>query len=421
MSKGASGRHRHASGGGAEENGAMLNGEEEDEQERERGQEEGGGGATRPPRARLGRTNVVGWSNMSHELKKELKGHTNHGFPMALLEAKRHVHGGTVKIPVVTYGEDKDVKFFFGRPTDWPLGLAGKVLRREARVDVMTLSVADDFGIAPKSHPHHHHQHQHQHHHPATNRMGGGPKGDSSKDSAPFADDAGSGSGRPCFIGVATASLQGGCSYQEDRFVSFKELSEVPNVKVPPGISFFGVYDGHGGHKVAEYLMEHLHLNFGAELRRPRASISSALRASFKRTDKELLEMWCSMSPEERRESGHAEDYCSGAAAVVVVMHERNVVIAHVGDCRVALCTKGECVDLTVDHTYANCSERTRVSDLGGMWEAERLDGTLAVSRAFGDFEARKGDEDGKPLGLVSDPEMREMSLGPDVEFLLVR
>lgn len=344
----------------------------------------------------------MGWSSMPHDLKMELKGRRNHSFPMAFLEAKRHVHDGMVRIPYVTDSSDDPKQqtrsFWFGRPNNWPEGLAGRVLRNEARVDVMTLSVSDDNGSGGLQ--------------LRQLRSSGAPG------ASPFrgVDD----SSRPCFIGVATKSLQGGCSYQEDRFVSFQELTDVPDLKIAPGLSFFGVYDGHGGHKVAEYLSENLHKNFAAELRRPWASVASALRASFKRTDKELLDHWRGMTKEERKETGHGDDFSSGAAAVVVVMQGQDLVIAHVGDCRVALCSEGKCTDLTVDHTYHNCAERTRVSDMGGLWEAERLDGTLAVSRAFGDFEDNTDEEDNKPRGLISDPDMREVTLGPSDEFMLV-
>ena len=49
---------------------------------------------------------------------------------------------------------------------------------------------------------------------------------------------------------------------QEDRFMCKELLEDISY------ISFFGVYDGHGGAEAADYLCQHLHVNFADALRR---------------------------------------------------------------------------------------------------------------------------------------------------------
>ncbi len=51
-----------------------------------------------------------------------------------------------------------------------------------------------------------------------------------------------------------------------------------------PTLSFFGVYDGHGGNQTAEFLVEHLHANFARELKklsRSRLALARCLQQSL--------------------------------------------------------------------------------------------------------------------------------------------
>jgi serine/threonine protein phosphatase PrpC len=122
-------------------------------------------------------------------------------------------------------------------------------------------------------------------------------------------------------------------------------------------VSFFGVYDGHGGAEAADYLCKHLHVNFAEALRRCilsprhhvfyklqmccvvpasrlasschspvlpacsgrrpyRGRLAQALRTAFRRTDEALLTI-C-RSEEAAANDGREES--SGAAAAVVVL-----------------------------------------------------------------------------------------------------
>lgn len=54
--------------------------------------------------------------------------------------------------------------------------------------------------------------------------------------------------------------------------------------------------------------------------------------------------------------------------------------------------------------------------DAGGSVSADRVSGSLAVSRAFGDIDS----EGRKPVGLSADPELHAFELGADFEFIMV-
>ncbi|EKX35795.1 hypothetical protein GUITHDRAFT_40342, partial [Guillardia theta CCMP2712] len=178
---------------------------------------------------------------------------------------------------------------------------------------------------------------------------------------------------------------------------------------------FFAVFDGHGGEGTVDFVQDHLPKNFAKELRkclnrklRGRFStcLATALKQAFKLTDNQSVQgtKTCMDS--------------SGAAAVAAVLCGRELVIAHVGDCRAVMSDKqGKSKLLTKDHTYYNIEERERVESIGGSWEHSRLNSILGVSRAFGDFcfQTRA-----KVAGLSAEPEIFQTSITDEHELLLL-
>ncbi|CAJ1400430.1 unnamed protein product [Effrenium voratum] len=70
---------------------------------------------------------------------------------------------------------------------------------------------------------------------------------------------------------------------------------------------------------------------------------------------------------------------------------ERVLYTGHVGDARAVLCRKGLAVRLTgvSDHKATDVEEARRVVEAGGTIYHERVNGMLAISRAFGDFQLK--------------------------------
>jgi serine/threonine protein phosphatase PrpC len=103
------------------------------------------------------------------------------------------------------------------------------------------------------------------------------------------------------------------------------------------GTGYFGIYDGHGGRNVAEFIRLHLHVNVEKELRiKGDRSTEECLKSAFLITDME-----CSMTGEQ----------ASGSTAAVVVVRKqgakRYAYSANCGDARAVLCHAGIAVRLS--------------------------------------------------------------------------
>lgn len=92
--------------------------------------------------------------------------------------------------------------------------------------------------------------------------------------------------------------------------------------------------------------------------------------------------------------------------------------VANAGDCRAVLCRKGEAIDMSQDHRPVYQAERSRVEELGGFIDDGYLNGVLSVSRALGDWDMKF--PRGSPSPLIAEPELRQMVLTEDDEFLII-
>ncbi|KAI3460721.1 hypothetical protein Pfo_017384 [Paulownia fortunei] len=167
--------------------------------------------------------------------------------------------------------------------------------------------------------------------------------------------------------------------------------------------AFFVVIDGHGGHAAADFVAENLGKNIVNELEgvgKAVNHIEAALRGGYLATDKQFL----------------AQDVNGGACAAGVLLKDGEVHAANVGDCKVVLSRKGEAIPLTNDHRLSREDERARIENSGGFLHCQngiwRVNGTLAVSRAFGDFHLKDW--------IISEPEIVNLPLTSDCQFLIL-
>lgn len=110
-----------------------------------------------------------------------------------------------------------------------------------------------------------------------------------------------------------------------------------------------------------------------------------------------------------------------GACATTALVKGGQLYVAHLGDCRAVLSRGGgaAAAALTADHTCASADERARVERSGGyvtrsgsgVW---RVQGSLAVSRAFGDAGLKRW--------VVAEPAVTRVPLNAAAgcEFLVV-
>ncbi|MCO5551224.1 hypothetical protein L7F22_004723 [Adiantum nelumboides] len=167
-------------------------------------------------------------------------------------------------------------------------------------------------------------------------------------------------------------------------------------------LGLFAIFDGHLGHSVAIYLQHHLfdniikHPGFWSEPR-------EALMEAYAETDKAIIS--------KAKELGRG----GSTAVTAIVVDGHKLLIANVGDSRAVLCRAGVASQLSVDHEPS--TEQSVIEDMGGFvsnipGDVPRLDGQLAVSRAFGDKSLK--------MHVRSDPDIHLEDIDEATEFLIL-
>lgn len=223
----------------------------------------------------------------------------------------------------------------------------------------------------------------------------------------------------------------------EDRF----DVKVTDPSKAGPGdiFAFAGVYDGHGGSAVAEWLQSNLSGVISPQWggSSPEADITEA----YLQADSKLLVAKGFMGMGER---GIGGSKCGATAANVLLFKgpdgSTQLLTSNVGDARILLIRNGEAVCLTEEHVPDKESERLRIEAqnpnpklpmvryVGGTW---RVGGLLALSRAFGDsylkgslqFEGISMDRSNSyssGFGVVSTPYTTLTTLTPQDSFLIL-
>lgn len=176
-----------------------------------------------------------------------------------------------------------------------------------------------------------------------------------------------------------------------------------------PKLSFFGVFDGHGGEKVALFAGENIHQIVKKQDAFKAGNYEQALKDGFLATDRAILN------------DPKYEDEVSGCTACVGLITEDKIFIANAGDSRSVLGVKGRAKPLSVDHKPQNEGEKARIQAAGGFVDFGRVNGNLALSRAIGDFEFKKGADLAPEQQIVTAyPDVMIHDLCDDDEFLVL-
>lgn len=167
-------------------------------------------------------------------------------------------------------------------------------------------------------------------------------------------------------------------------------------------IGLFGVFDGHGGARAAEYVKQNLFSNL---IKHPKfiSDTKSAIADAYSHTDSEFLK------------SDNSQNRDAGSTASTAILVGDRLLVANVGDSRAVICRGGEAIAVSRDHKPDQSDERQRIEDAGGfvMWAGTwRVGGVLAVSRAFGDKLLKQY--------VVADPEIQEEKVDSSLEFLIL-
>ncbi|KAI5393637.1 putative protein phosphatase 2C 59 [Lathyrus oleraceus] len=179
-------------------------------------------------------------------------------------------------------------------------------------------------------------------------------------------------------------------------------------------VGLFGVFDGHGGARAAEYVKQNLFSNL---ISHPKfiSDTKSAIADAYTHTDSEFL----------KSENNQNRD--AGSTASTAILVGDRLLVANVGDSRAVICRGGNAIAVSRDHKPDQTDERQRIEDAGGfvMWAGNiihrlnqslpgtwRVGGVLAVSRAFGDRLLKQY--------VVADPEIQEEKVDSSLEFLIL-
>lgn len=257
--------------------------------------------------------------------------------------------------------------------------------------------------------------------------------------------------------------------YNEDR------VSIILNIVKPehrqhenwPKCSFFGVYDGHGGHVCAEFLRDNLHHFVVREDTFP-WNPTEALARGFQKAEEKFMREIC-LAPGEPPQLIER----SGSCAIVVLIVGEMCYVANVGDSRAVLSSNGgkEVAPLSQDHKPSDVDEYHRIIAAGGqvyqtttatsstaaggpkdtisprggsthgpakhhtaatevvgteemtdyiVGPIRVLPGRLSVSRTFGDPEAKYEFRGGNPNVVVCKPDIKSFKIGKDHDFIIL-
>ncbi|KAM0860156.1 hypothetical protein ACQ4PT_046737 [Festuca glaucescens] len=198
-------------------------------------------------------------------------------------------------------------------------------------------------------------------------------------------------------------SLSCGYSSFRGKRASMEDFFDIKSSKIDDKkINLFGIFDGHGGSRAAEYLKEHLFENL---MKHPEFMTDTKLAISetYKKTDSEFL---------ESEINTHRDDGSTASTAVLVGNH---LYVANVGDSRAVISKSGKAIALSDDHKPNRSDERKRIESAGGivMWAGTwRVGGVLAMSRAFGNRLLKQF--------VVAEPEIQEQEIDYEADFLIL-
>ena len=157
------------------------------------------------------------------------------------------------------------------------------------------------------------------------------------------------------------------CDYMEDYILTMNNFNKESFRHL------FCVFDGHGGEDSAKLCAKKYPEIFKQCLFENPFDYELAIKNSFHLMDKEIEKM-------NLNEVGNT--------GTIVFINNRLLYCSNVGDSSCCLIGKNN-EFITIDHKCTNKKEQKRIEKEGGSVIDDRLDGILAISRGFGDFDLK--------------------------------
>ncbi|KMT13143.1 hypothetical protein BVRB_4g086840 isoform B [Beta vulgaris subsp. vulgaris] len=195
--------------------------------------------------------------------------------------------------------------------------------------------------------------------------------------------------------GYDTAKGKSAHPMEDYVFAEFKQVDDNE-------LGLFAIFDGHVSQEVPDYLRSNLFNNI---LKEPDFwnETENAVRRAYQITDEKILKKSADLGK-------------GGSTAVTAILINcQKLVVANIGDSRAVICRNGKAKQLSVDHEPDG--ERKDIEDRGGFvtkfpGDVARVDGQLAVARAFGDKTIKDH--------LSSEPHVTVEMIDDDTEFVIL-
>ena len=200
-----------------------------------------------------------------------------------------------------------------------------------------------------------------------------------------------------------------------------------------PNLSYFAIFDGHGGKEVASFLSLNLHhflvneinnISFGMNDEENINNIIESIKSAFSKIDQDILSnnnfvndvgstatlifiYYNSLNTKENDK----ENSINNNAEINNI--ERTLICANVGDSSGYLINKLNIKQITKPHKCEDFSEVKRIKDNGGIVFQGRIFGKLILTRTLGDKEMKK-------YGVLSLPDFFVKKIEKDDLFVVI-
>ena len=183
-------------------------------------------------------------------------------------------------------------------------------------------------------------------------------------------------------------------NYMEDK------IKVVENLNGDPHQIIFCIFDGHGGDKISKFLQHNFQIYMKKML--PFIDYENDFVTLFRQLDEEIRLL-------NIPKSGST----ASIAYIENIYGKRILHCACIGDSRCILVKKNKVIKLSYDDRVEDPNEYNRIISQGGIIQNGRVNGTLMLSRCFGDWDVKK-------YGVIVDPHVTNIELTDDDLYLIL-
>ena len=240
----------------------------------------------------------------------------------------------------------------------------------------------------------------------------------------------------------------------EDKIAVCVNIKKPHNSKLKtwPKISYFAIFDGHGGDNCSIYLRDNL-LNFILEDKNFPIDIKHSLISAVERAENEFNQQFKNLTLDDLNKYNEKTDF-SGSCILVCLIVDNKIFLCNIGDSRAIMSMENgsKIRPLTIDHKPNNPKEFDRITKIGGKVYVDQdlendrsleklkviekenefdnflLDGVifriypshLAVARTIGDIKAKDkyyGCLNGE---IISTPDIYTYEISSNMDFIII-